>query len=141
MAPYKSCSTPIPRWRIWPSIVRFKMSVAPSLTGIGYSGASGGAHWRVLLNYLILFGFVYPAKQSCILTWVIQDLLDRLQHEVHHLAPTDQLCQGTFLSRAQYLVDIECWGYCDAWLKPTGLMTVADMAHWTAAISEEERAL
>jgi len=100
-----------------------------------------GAHWRVLVNYLILFGFVYPAKQSCIPTWVMQDLLDRLQHEVHHPAPTDQLCQGTLLSRAQYLVDIECWGYHDARLMPTGRMTAADIAHWTAAISEEERAL
>jgi hypothetical protein len=100
-----------------------------------------GAHWRVLLNYLILFGFVYPAKQFYIPTWVMQDLLDRLQHEVHCPAPTDQLCQGTLLSRAQYLVDIECWGYCDARLRPAGLMTAADIAHWTAAISEEERAL
>jgi hypothetical protein len=100
-----------------------------------------GAHWRVLLNYLILFGFVYPAKQSYIPTWVMQDLLDRLQHEVHRPAPTDQLCQGTLLSRAQYLIDIECWGYRDARLRPAGLMTAADIAHWTAAISEEERAL
>jgi hypothetical protein len=90
------------------------------------------------LNYLILFGFVYPAKQACIPTWVMQDLLDRLQHEVHHPLPADQICQGTLLSRAQYLVDIECWGYRDARLKPPGLMTAADIAHWTAAISEEE---
>jgi hypothetical protein len=99
-----------------------------------------GTHWRVLLNYLILFGFVYPGKQSCIPTWLMQDLLDRLQHEVDHPAPTDQICQGTLLSRAQYLVDLECWGYSDARLRPTGLMTAADIAQWTAAISEEERA-
>ena len=99
-----------------------------------------GAHWRVLLNYLILFGFVYPARQSCIPTWVMQDLLDRLQQELHHPPPADQLCQGTLLSRAQYLIDIESWGYGDARLRPTGLMTPADIAHWTGAISEEERA-
>ena len=99
------------------------------------------AHWRVLLNYLVLFGLVYPAKQSYIPTWVMQDLLDRLQHEVHHPPPGDQICQGTLLSRAQYLIDIECWGYRDAWLRPTGLMTAVDIAHWTAAIAEQERAL
>lgn len=99
-----------------------------------------GTHWRVLLHYLILFGFVYPAKQSCIPTWVMQDLLERLQHEVHHAPPADQVCQGTLLSRAQYLIDTGCWGYRDARLRPTGLMTAADIAQWTAAILEEEYA-
>jgi hypothetical protein len=99
-----------------------------------------GAHWRVLLNYLILFGFVYPARQSCIPTWVMQDLLQRLQQELHHPPPAEQLCQGTLLSRAQYLIDIQCWGYRDARLRPTGPMTAGDIAHWTAAISGEERA-
>lgn len=97
-----------------------------------------GAHWRVLLTYLILFGFVYPAKQSCIPTRVMQDLLDRLQQEVRHPLAADQVCQGTLLSRAQYLIDIECWGYRDARLTPTGLMTAADIAQWTAAIAPEE---
>jgi hypothetical protein len=99
------------------------------------------AHWRVLLHYLILFGFVYPARQPCIPTWVMQDLLQRLQQELHHTAPKDQLCQGTLLSRAQYLIDIQCWGYQDARLIPPGAMTAEDIAHWTAAISGEERAL
>ena len=100
-----------------------------------------GAHWRVLLHYLILFGFVYPTQQSCIPTWVMQDLLDRLQQEVHQPPPADRICQGTLLSRAQYLVDVECWGYRDARLRPTGLMTAGDIAQWTAAIAAEERTL
>jgi hypothetical protein len=99
-----------------------------------------GAHWRVLLNYLILFGFVYPARQSCIPLWVMQDLLSRLQYELHHAPPVGHLCQGTLLSRAQYLIDIERWGYHDARLMPTGLMTAVDIAHWTAAIAGEEHA-
>jgi hypothetical protein len=70
----------------------------------------------------------------------MQDLLERLQHEVHHAPPTDQVCQGTLLSRAQYLIDTGCWGYRDARLRPTGLMTAADIAQWTAAILEEEHA-
>jgi len=99
-----------------------------------------GAHWRVLLHYLILFGFVYPGMQSCIPSWVMQELLDRLQHEVHYPPPLARVCQGTLLSRAQYLIAINCWGYRDARLKPTGLMTAADIAQWTAAISAEEHA-
>ena len=41
------------------------------------------AHWRLLLDYLILSGLIYPAKQSFIPPWAMQDLLDPLQHEVH----------------------------------------------------------
>lgn len=96
-----------------------------------------GPHWRVLLNYLILFGFVYPAEPSCIPTWVMQELLQRLQDEMRNPPATDRVCQGTLLSRAQYHVDIAEWGYHDARLVPTGCMTAADIAHWTAAIAEE----
>jgi hypothetical protein len=99
-----------------------------------------GAHWRVLLSYLILFGFVYPAESSRIPTWVMQELLHRLQGELHDPLPPDQLCQGTLLSRAQYCIDINGWGYRDARLIPTGCMTAADIAHWTAAIARREEA-
>ena len=97
-----------------------------------------GARWRVLLSYLVLFGFIYPVRQACIPTWVMQTLVDRLQHEVHHPPAADQVCQGTLLSRAQYLIDVECWGYRDARLRPTGQMTATAIAQWTAAIAEEE---
>lgn len=97
-----------------------------------------GSHWRVLLSHLILFGFVYPAAQAQIPAWVLQELLHRLQGEQHSSAPLDQLCQGTLLSRAQYCIDINGWGYRDARLMPTGRMTAADIAHWTAAIAGRE---
>ena len=99
-----------------------------------------GSHWRVLLSYLILFGFVYPAEQARIPTWVMQELLHRLQGELHTPPLLEQLCQGTLLSRAQYCVDINGWGYRDARLTPTGRMTAADIAHWTAAIAGKENA-
>jgi len=97
-----------------------------------------GSHWRVLLSHLILFGFVYPAEQSRIPALVMQELLQRLQCEQHKPPPFDQICQGTLLSRAQYCIDINGWGYCDARLEPIGRMTAADIAHWTAAIAGEE---
>jgi hypothetical protein len=98
-----------------------------------------GPHWRVLLSHLILFGFVYPAEQARLPTWVMQDLLQRVDSEIHEAPAADQVCQGTLLSRAQYLVDIAAWGYHDARLVPTGYMTAADIAHWTAAIAGEEK--
>jgi hypothetical protein len=48
-------------------------------------------------------------------------------------AAADRVCQGTLLSRQQYLTDIGPWEYADARLVQ-GHMTPADIAHWTAAI-------
>ena len=45
-----------------------------------------------------------------------------------------KVCQGTLLSRAQYLVDIDEWGYEDARLRPRGAMTEEQVRVWTAAI-------
>lgn len=95
-----------------------------------------GPHWRVLLSHLILFGFIYPAERDRIPNWVMQKLLHRLQTEMSSGSPTDRVCQGTLLSRAQYLVDVESWGYKDARLCPRGNMTVEDIAQWTAALHE-----
>jgi hypothetical protein len=97
-----------------------------------------GPHWRVLLSHLVLYGFVYPAEQSRLPAWVMQELLHRLQGELLAPPSPDQLCQGPLLSRAQYRVDIVDRGYRDARLVPTGRMTAADIAHWTAAIAGEE---
>lgn len=93
-----------------------------------------GALWRVLLSHLILFGFIYPAERERIPNWVMQELLERLQSEMSSASPTEPVCQGTLLSRAQYLVDTECWGYQDGRLQPRGNMTAKEIAQWTAAI-------
>jgi hypothetical protein len=50
------------------------------------------------------------------------------------------VCQGTVLSRTQYVVDIDEWGYQDARLEPRGRMTPDEAAHWTAAGLEQARA-
>jgi hypothetical protein len=93
-----------------------------------------GTHWRVLLSHLILFGFIYPSEHAQIPEWVMQELVDRLQHELRTCPPAERVCRGTILSRAQYLVDVAEWGYQDARLLPKGSLTTAAIAHWTAAI-------
>jgi hypothetical protein len=45
-----------------------------------------------------------------------------------------KLCRGTILSRAQYLVDVEKWGYADARLPPFGNLQVRENEIWTRAI-------
>jgi len=52
-------------------------------------------------------------------------------------APSRRICRGTLTSRAQYLVDIELWGYEDARLAPHGSMTDEETSIWTAAIDAD----
>ena len=93
-------------------------------------------HWRVLLSYLGLFGFVYPSERARIPEWVMSDLIGRLSRELHSPPSTRRVCQGTLLSREQYLTDVGLWGFEDARLTAPGSMTIEEVAHWTRAIEE-----
>jgi hypothetical protein len=93
-----------------------------------------GPHWRVLLSHLVLFGFIYPAERDLIPRQVIDVLLLRLQRDLERQPPADPVCNGAILSREQYLVDIERWGYKDPRLLPRGGMSSEEIDEWTAAI-------
>jgi hypothetical protein len=73
-----------------------------------------GAHWRVLFSHLVLFGYIYPFERGCIPPSVMDTLLNRLRTQVHPPATAGRLCQGTLLSKVQYAIDIDRWGYQDA---------------------------
>ncbi len=96
-----------------------------------------GDHWRVLLTHLVMFGFIYPGEREIVPAWIMRELSDRLLEECEVPAREEKLCQGTLLSREQYLVDIGLWGYEDARLKPRGMMDADEIAHWTAAIAQK----
>lgn len=93
-----------------------------------------GAHWRVLLSHLLLFGFVYPAERDVAPAWLMDDLLMRLRDELRTAPARERVCCGTLLSREQYLVDVEQWGFADARLAPRGSLTREQVAIWTQAI-------
>jgi hypothetical protein len=94
-----------------------------------------GPHWRLLLSHLILFGYIYPSERSRIPADMMKALLLRLQKDHHTGGRVEEhVCHGTMLSREQYLMDINAWGYQDARLAPLGKMTMQAIAHWTAAI-------
>lgn len=95
-----------------------------------------GPNWRVLLAHLILFGFIYPGERALIPSSVIRELVNRLLAELDVPTRDSKVCQGTLLSRAQYLVDVDEWGYEDARLTPRGGMTANQIAEWTAAIDK-----
>jgi hypothetical protein len=98
-----------------------------------------GENWRVLMSHLVLFGFTYPGQRTMVPSWVQEELVRRLQAEAAAPPPEARICRGTLLSRAQYLVDIEKWGYEDARLEPEIRMTSGDIRQWTRAIGEKNR--
>lgn len=95
-----------------------------------------GSHWRVLLSHLVLFGFIYPGERSLVPSSLVKELINRLQAELDVPTRDSKVCQGTLLSRAQYLVDVDEWGYEDARLAPRGVMTDEQIAEWTAGIDK-----
>ena len=96
------------------------------------------SNWRVLFSHLLMFGYIYPAERSTIPQWVMDELLARLQREMHDRSPDERLCRGTIVSREQYLIDIEQWGYQDARLAPLGSMNPEQIGLWTEAITRRD---
>jgi hypothetical protein len=100
-----------------------------------------GVHWRVLYAHLVLFGFIYPAERGRVPAWVMDRLAARLADEGASEPPADRVCQGTLLSRAQFLIDIGRWGYADARLRPRGNLSDAEAERWTRAIDHDVAAV
>ena len=90
-------------------------------------------HEGVLLSHLILFRYVYAGEADRLPSWIIPRLI--AAHEPLQTR-TSRLCRGTLLSRAQYLVDVEKWGFADARRPPFGSMTDKEYAIWTNAIAQ-----
>ena len=95
-----------------------------------------GSRWRVLLGHLVNFGFIYPGDRARIPARIMDGLLARLRAELTDGAPDEEanLCQGTILSRQQYLYDLER-GYADARLREDCRMTPRDVELWTQGIA------
>ena len=72
-----------------------------------------GPYWQVLLAHLVMFRFSYPGLRHCVPRWIWEDLLDRAKQEGDE-AGQEALCRGLLLSRTQYRVDLEQWGFQDA---------------------------
>jgi len=93
-----------------------------------------GTHWRVLLSHLTLFGFIYPGEVGAIPQDVMVGLCRLLERDSRRPPADQRVCQGTLLSREQYLTDVIRWGYADGRIIPRGQLTSEEVALWTAAI-------
>ena len=91
-----------------------------------------GDNWRVLLGHLVFFSFVYPRKRHAIPQRVLHALLDRAKAESSE--EDIDVCNGTLLSREQYLVDLQERGYADARTEPWGPIPKPHIEQWTEAI-------
>jgi hypothetical protein len=91
-----------------------------------------GPHWRVLLSHLVMFGFVYPDDRDSIPPRVLHNLTAWL-HKEPETPGGDGVVNGPLLSRTQYCIDTEEWGYADPRLKPLGPLTAEQVERWTDA--------
>jgi hypothetical protein len=66
----------------------------------------------------------------------MRELMGRLDRELTRPAP-ERICQGTLISRAQYLIDVGPWGYADPRLAPAGNLTTEERERWTAGIADD----
>jgi len=88
-------------------------------------------HEQVLLAHLLLFTYIYSTERKQIPWPIVEELMQRVRDQ---RPPTEKICRGTTISRAQYLADIREGGFLDSRLQPQGPMKPEDVAHWTAAI-------
>jgi hypothetical protein len=93
-------------------------------------------HWRVLLNHLVLHGYIYPAERDVVPAWLMEELLLRMREDIRTAPVRERVCGGTLLSREQYLVDVTQWGFADARLAPRGTLTPEQVRIWTDAIGQ-----
>jgi hypothetical protein len=97
-----------------------------------------GDDWRVLFSHLILFGYVYPNEREAVPEWVLFQMTRRMLSELESDPSPTLICRGTFLSRAQYVTDIEEWGYQDARIMPGSATMSPEQANsWTEAANEQ----
>ena len=95
-----------------------------------------GENWHVLLGHLVFFAFTYPRDRDKVPAWVMDELLGRLT--AARAAEDLRVCNGTLLSREQYLVDVRERGYADARVPPLGTIDPKELAIWTNAIGSNK---
>lgn len=79
--------------------------------------------WQLLLFYLNLYCFVYPADRSDIPSWVVEELINRWRAQRRQPVEDPCECRGTLIDRFSFLADIregfhdgrERWAIAQGW--------------------------
>lgn len=69
------------------------------------------AYWEILFSHIMEFRFIYPSEREIIPKNVMEDMIERVQHELALPVPKEKICRGVLLSRIDYEVDIKDWGF------------------------------
>jgi hypothetical protein len=69
---------------------------------------------------------------------VTDTLLARFAADRDNDEVPDTVCNGTLLSREQYVFDVNDLAYDDARVEPRGRLTPREVNIWTAAIEDEK---
>jgi hypothetical protein len=70
-------------------------------------------YWEVLLSHLMMFRFAYPCERDLVPTWLMTELMSRTLDTLKEGNWDERLCRGTLISKVNYIVDINHWGYRD----------------------------
>jgi Uncharacterised nucleotidyltransferase len=68
-------------------------------------------YWEVLLAQLMLFRFAYPSDRDVVPDRVMTGLLSRAVETLKSGADEERVCRGDLMSRVNYRLDIDSWGY------------------------------
>ena len=97
-----------------------------------------GRHWPVLFAHLVLYDYIYPSERDRVPGSVLAQLGERLAPHLRQ-SIDEKICNGTFLSRAQYLVDIEQLGFIDGRVNTAGgNLTAEQVAFETKRLRREQ---
>lgn len=70
-------------------------------------------HWEVLLVHLLNFRWIYPGERERVPAWLLDELLDRLDHQRRLPQPRLHVCRGRMFSATDYEIDVSEWGFGD----------------------------
>ena len=70
-------------------------------------------HWEVLLAHLLFFRFSYPCERRTVPDRVMTELLSRTVGTLRDGNEPRRVCRGNLLSKVNYRLDIDAWGYAD----------------------------
>ena len=59
--------------------------------------------------HLLNFRFVYPSEREKIPSWLMHELLSRLQHQFELPTPKMKVCRGRMFSVTDYAADVTNW--------------------------------